>query len=175
MINRQTLGQCVFDRVAVTKPRPQLIDQRRAFANLSSLIDTGQRVPQCQKPLAVERGGVQFLLRRDDNLAVTDLGRRLAAQCDAVIADDVGAHGWVLLIGPAACWPPVTPLTLSSPPKATPLWIILWRCSATAENEIACSELHEREQRQRREDCMQLVMVGDIEHTDVRVLPGDAP
>src|SRR5215471_7456513 len=38
---------------------------------------------------------------RDDNLTVTDLGRRLAAQCDAVTADDVGAHGWVLLIGRA--------------------------------------------------------------------------
>ena len=28
----------------------RLIDQRLAVANLSPLIDTGQRVPQCQKP-----------------------------------------------------------------------------------------------------------------------------
>src|SRR5262249_62248595 len=76
-------------------------------------------------------------LRRDDNLAVTDFGWRLAAERDAVIADDVGAHGWVLLVGPAAPLPPVTPLTLSSPPKATLVWIILWRCSATAEHGIA--------------------------------------
>src|SRR5215467_106109 len=38
--------------------------------------------------------------------------------------------------------PPVTPLTLSSLSKATLLWVILWRCCATAENEIARSELH---------------------------------
>src|SRR5215472_18688080 len=29
------------------------------------------------------------------------------------------------------------PLTLSSPPKATPLWIILWRCSNMAGHGIA--------------------------------------
>src|SRR5215467_10352734 len=128
--SRLRIGQ-PFDR------RPQLIDQRYAAANRSPLIDAGQRVPQCQKPLAVERGGVQFLLRRDDNLAVTDFGWRLAAERDAVIADDVGAHGWVLLVGPAAPLTPVTPLTLSSPTKATLLWIILWRCCATAEHGIA--------------------------------------
>src|ERR1700746_1906453 len=33
--------------------------------------------------------------------------------------------------------PPVTPLTLSSPTKATPFRIILWRCSAHSENGIA--------------------------------------
>jgi len=82
--------------------RPQLIDQCIAVTNFSPLIDAGQRVPQCQEPLAVEWGGVQFLVGRDDNLAIADLGRRLAAQCDAVIADDEGAHEWVLLIGPAA-------------------------------------------------------------------------
>jgi hypothetical protein len=42
--------------------RPQLIDQRRAITDLSPLFDTGQSVPQCQQPLAAERGGVQFLL-----------------------------------------------------------------------------------------------------------------
>src|SRR5262249_16833833 len=33
--------------------------------------------------------------------------------------------------------PPVTPLTLSPPAKATLLWLILWRCCATAEHGIA--------------------------------------
>src|SRR5438270_10141887 len=33
--------------------------------------------------------------------------------------------------------PTVTTLTLSSPRKATPFRIILWRCSAIAEHEIA--------------------------------------
>src|SRR6516162_74109 len=113
--------------------RPQLLDQPLAVANLSPLIDTGQRVPQCQKPLAAERRRVQSFLRRDDNLALADCGRRLAAQRDAVIADDVGAHGgfsW-LVRRPAAAG---APLTLSSPPKATLLWIILWRCCAAAEH-----------------------------------------
>src|SRR6516162_7597532 len=102
--------------------RPQLLDQPLAVANLSPLIDTGQRVPQCQKPLAAERRRVQSFLRRDDNLALADCGRRLAAQRDAVIADDVGAHGgfsW-LVRRPAAA---SRPLPLSSPPKATLLWI----------------------------------------------------
>src|SRR6516225_9240504 len=113
--------------------RPQLIDQHVAVANLSPLIDTGQRVPQCQKPLAAERRRVQFFLRSDDNLALTVCGRRLAAQRDAVITDDVGAHGWFswLVRRHAAAG---APLTLSSPPKATPLWIILWRCCAAAEH-----------------------------------------
>ena len=37
----------------------------------------------------------------DRNLAVIDCGRDLAAQPDSIIADDVDAHGWVLLIDPA--------------------------------------------------------------------------
>src|ERR1700757_1936842 len=88
--------------------RPQLLDQRLAVANLSPLIDTRQRVPQCQKPLAAERRRVQFFLRRDDNLALTDCGRRLAAQRDAVIADDVAAHGgfsWLVRRPAAASGP----------------------------------------------------------------------
>src|SRR5690348_13229142 len=113
--------------------RPQLLDQRLAVANLSPLIDTGQRVPQCQKPLAAERRRVQFFLRRDDNLALTDCGRRLAPQRDAVIADNVAAHGWGSPGWSGGLLPPVAPLTLSSRPKATLLWIILWRCCATAE------------------------------------------
>src|SRR5215471_6943988 len=44
----------------------------------------------------------------------------------------VGSPGW--LDGPL---PPVTPLTLSSPAKATLLWIILWRCSNIAGHGIA--------------------------------------
>jgi hypothetical protein len=55
---------------AVLDRRPQLLDQRLAVANLSPLFDTGQRVPQRQKPLAAERRRVQFFLRRDDNLAL---------------------------------------------------------------------------------------------------------
>jgi hypothetical protein len=42
--------------------RPQLINQRRAITDLFPLLDPGQSVPQSQKPLAAERGGVQFLL-----------------------------------------------------------------------------------------------------------------
>src|ERR1700704_3712359 len=42
--------------------RPQLIYQRRAITDVSALLDPGQSVPQCQKPFAAERGGVQFLL-----------------------------------------------------------------------------------------------------------------
>ena len=38
---------------------------------------------------------------RDDGAAV-HRGRRLAAECDPVIADDVDAHEWVLLMDPAA-------------------------------------------------------------------------
>jgi len=45
---------------------------------------------------------MQFVVRRDGNLAV-DCGRRLAAQRNPVIADDVDAHWWVLLIGPGDC------------------------------------------------------------------------
>ena len=52
--------------------RPQLIDQRVAVADLLALLDTGQSVPQRQQPLAAELGGVQFLVRCDDNLALID-------------------------------------------------------------------------------------------------------
>jgi hypothetical protein len=37
-----------------------LIDQRVAVANLLSLFDTGQRVPQRQQSLGAERGRVQL-------------------------------------------------------------------------------------------------------------------
>jgi hypothetical protein len=52
--------------------RPHLIDQRVAVANLLSLFDTGQSVPQRQQPLGAERGGVQILIRCNGNLAVID-------------------------------------------------------------------------------------------------------
>src|ERR1700751_1097986 len=52
--------------------RPQPIDQGPAVADLLPLFDTGQSIPQCQQPLAAERSGVQFLLGRDGNLAVSD-------------------------------------------------------------------------------------------------------
>src|SRR5262249_35807709 len=88
---------------------PQLIDQRLAVADLPPLFGAGQRVPQRQQPLAVERSGVQFSLRGDGNLAVIFRGRHLAAQCDSVIANDVDAHGWVLPVGPGRRpLPPVT-------------------------------------------------------------------
>jgi hypothetical protein len=52
--------------------RPQLIDQRVAVANLLSLFDTGQSVPQRQQPLGAEQGSVQILIRCNGNLAVID-------------------------------------------------------------------------------------------------------
>ena len=59
--------------------RPQVIDQRLAVADPPALFGTGQSVPQCYQPLAAERSGVQFLFRRDGNLAVIDCGWNLAA------------------------------------------------------------------------------------------------
>src|SRR4051794_34876637 len=88
--------------------RPQLIDQRIAVANFVSLLDAGQSVPQCQQPLAAERGSVQLLVRCNGNLAVIDCRRRLAAQRDSVVADDIDAHEWVLLIDPTATPPSST-------------------------------------------------------------------
>ena len=85
--------------------RDALIDQRIAVANFVSLLDAGQSVPQCQQPLAAERGSVQLLVRCNGNLAVIDCRRRLAAQRDPVVADNVNAHEWVLLTDPAAVPP----------------------------------------------------------------------
>src|SRR5262249_61935967 len=65
-----------------------------------------------------------------------DCGRRLAAQRDPVIADDVNAHEWVLLSHPTA-GAAGDPLTLSSAAKATSFRIILWRCWAPSEHGIA--------------------------------------
>src|SRR6202030_4846899 len=85
--------------------RPQLIDQRIAVANFLSLFDIGQSVPQRQQPLGAERSRVQLLIRCNGNLAVVDCCRRRAAQRDPVIANDIDAHEWVLLIDPAAVPP----------------------------------------------------------------------
>src|SRR5947207_911315 len=52
-----------------------------------------------------ERSSVQLLVRCNGNLTVIDYRRRLAAQRDSVAADDIHAHEWVLLIGPAAVPP----------------------------------------------------------------------
>src|SRR4029077_12355677 len=57
--------------------------------------------PGANRPSQAKRRSVQFRFRGDRNLAVIDGGRRLAAQPDTVIADDLDAHGWVLLIDPA--------------------------------------------------------------------------
>src|SRR5215813_13885735 len=65
-----------------------------SIADLFPLFDTGQSIPQSQQPLAVQRGGVQFLVRGDGNLALIHCRRRLAAQRDSIIADDVDAHEW---------------------------------------------------------------------------------
>src|SRR6516164_5466867 len=82
--------------------RPQLIDQRLAVANLPPFLDTGQSIPQCQQSLAAEWRCVQLLVRSNGKLAFVECRRRVAAQRDSVIADDVDAHRWVLLIDPAA-------------------------------------------------------------------------
>src|SRR5215813_3614362 len=45
---------------------------------------------------------MQFLIRRDQDLALIEGRRRLAGQCDSVIANDINTHGWDLLIDPTA-------------------------------------------------------------------------
>jgi len=85
--------------------QPQLIDQRIAVANLLSLFDAGQSVPQRQQPLGADRSNVQLLVRCYGNFSVIDCRRHLAAQRDPVTTDDIDAHEWVLLIDPAAVPP----------------------------------------------------------------------
>src|SRR5437868_11197288 len=82
--------------------RPQLIDQRIAVTDLL-LLDTRERVPRRQQAFAAEPGGVQLLPRGNSNFALVPGGRRLAAQGDSVIANDVDAHGWGLLIDLRGC------------------------------------------------------------------------
>src|SRR5258707_399286 len=127
--------------------RPQLIDQRVAVANFLSLFDAGQSVPQRQQPLAAERGSVQLFIRSDGNLAVIECGRRLAAQRDSVVADDVDAHGWVLLIDPAAVPPDPTHALFADQSQSIPDNVVAlfggiraWNCSAeTARSAVDCS------------------------------------
>ena len=78
--------------------RPQLIDQRVAVANFLSLFDIGQSVPQRQQPLGAERGRAQLLVRCNGNFSVIDCRRRLAAEGDSVIANDVDAIWWGLVV-----------------------------------------------------------------------------
>ena len=59
-----------------------------------------------------------------------------AAEGDSVIANDVDAQGWGLLVAAGAV-PTVTTLTLSSRHKATFFRIILWRCWGRSEHGIA--------------------------------------
>jgi hypothetical protein len=75
--------------------RPQLIDKRIAVADLRLLLDTRERIPHRQQALAAEPSGVQLLPRGDSYFALVHGGRRLAAQRDSVIADNVNAHRWV--------------------------------------------------------------------------------
>jgi hypothetical protein len=96
--------------------------------------NSGHRFP-ISSARAASRRCVEGSGTRAEVALLTAAGR-LAAQRDSVIADNVIAHEWVLLIDPAAA-PPVTPLTLSSPTKATPFRIIPWHCSARFEHRIA--------------------------------------
>jgi hypothetical protein len=79
--------------------RPQFIDQAVAVADLPPFLNTGQCIPQRQKPFATKCGGVQLLLRCDNDFALVNYRWRLAAESDSVIADDIGAHG----VAPVSC------------------------------------------------------------------------
>src|SRR6202030_903707 len=83
--------------------RPQLIDQPIAVTDLRLLLDTRERVPQRQQAFAAEPGGMQLLPRGNSTFALVHGGRRLAAQGDSIIANDVDAHGWGLLIDLRGC------------------------------------------------------------------------
>jgi hypothetical protein len=62
----------------------------------------GCSLDQAGTPGAVNLGRpepeTQLLIRCNGNLAVIDCRRRLAAQRDSFLADDIDAHEWVLLI-----------------------------------------------------------------------------
>src|SRR5260221_7576432 len=75
-------------------------------------------------------------IRCNGNLAVIDCRGRLAAQRDSVVADDIDAREWVLLIDPAA----VPPRPHS---RSLRFWIILWRCWAAIEHGITRSRSHD--------------------------------
>ena len=56
-------------------------------------------------PLPAGVGPVEKFADIHDTPAVIDCRRRLAAQRDPVVANNIDAHEWVLLIGPAAVPP----------------------------------------------------------------------
>jgi hypothetical protein len=116
-----------------------LIYQRIMVANLPPFLGPRQSIPQCRQSLAAKRGLVQFLVRSNDDLALIDCGQRPAAQGDSVIANDVNAHGWVLLVGPAAV-PPVTHTHALFADQSQSILDNLWHCWATAEHGIAQSK-----------------------------------
>jgi hypothetical protein len=57
--------------------RPQLIDQRLAIADLLRFSTPGRAFHSASSCFAADPGGVQFLARRDDNLALIHCCRRL--------------------------------------------------------------------------------------------------
>src|SRR5215472_888216 len=99
--------------------------ERAGFENsVPRSVNHAQSAALSQQPLAADRSGVQLLFRRDRNLAVIDCGWCLAAERDPVIADDIDAHWWVLLVCPRGGCRQRPTLTLSSPTKATLFRII---------------------------------------------------
>ncbi|HJY51603.1 MAG TPA: hypothetical protein VJ349_23630, partial [Stellaceae bacterium] len=61
-------------------------------------LHTGESIPQCEQALAAKPGCMKLLARCYRYLALIHCRRRLAAEGDSVIANDVDAHGWGLLI-----------------------------------------------------------------------------
>jgi hypothetical protein len=125
---RLRVGQC-FDR------RPQLIDQCCAIADLAPLFDIGQRIPQPQQVLAAEPGRAQFRVGREDNLVVTDRGRRLAADGDPIIAKNVDAHGWSPCLPRHNADGDHTHALFRTP--STGFTMTMWLCLTHAEHAIA--------------------------------------
>src|SRR5437868_5302123 len=99
----RSICSCLPLRGNAVDPATLLLGRGEGQPDLLLLLDTGHRVPQRQQPLAAELGCVQFLVRRDDNLALIRCGRRLAAEGDSVTTNDVDAHGWGLLFASAQC------------------------------------------------------------------------
>jgi hypothetical protein len=73
-------------------------DNSAASAHVDEQRARGPHQRRGEVPLPSRDGDVQFLIRSDGDLALIEYCRRLAGQPDSVIADDVDAHGWVLLI-----------------------------------------------------------------------------
>src|SRR5262249_32785968 len=66
-------------------------------------------------PLAAQRSCVQFLDRGDDDLALADIKRRLAAQSDTVVTNDVDTHEWVSCLCRGGCRPSAHRRSLRAP------------------------------------------------------------